>query len=186
MKDNNFDTELDKIIRASMELKDEPAPELDKKLKAAVYRQEVALKKQSSTRDIPLWYLPMILNLVTFSMLGLAAFMLISNMYLSCIAAGVSGVRWERRTYRSGDLAGAFLAVAATDDRAVNRQVGEEARALGIPVSVADCREECSFFFPAVCEGGGVTAGLVSRGGRDHGRTARAARADLGNPPLVV
>ena len=76
---------------------------------------------------------------------------------------GVSGVRWERRTYRSGDLAGAFLAVAATDDRAVNRQVGEEARALGIPVSVADCREECSFFFPAVCEGGGVTAGLVSR-----------------------
>ena len=90
---------------------------------------------------------------------------------------GVSGVRWERRTYRSGDLDGASLAVAATDDRAVNRQVGEEARALGIPVSVADCREECSFFFPAVCEGGGVTAGLVSRGGRDHGRTARAARA---------
>lgn len=90
---------------------------------------------------------------------------------------GVSGVRWERRTYRSGDLAGAFLAVAATDDRAVNRQVGEEAQSLGIPVSVADSREECSFFFPAVCEGGGVTAGLVSRGGRDHARTARAARA---------
>lgn len=90
---------------------------------------------------------------------------------------GVPGARWERRTYRPGDLAGAFLAVAATDDRAVNRQVGEEARALGIPVSVADCREECSFFFPAVCEGGGVTAGLVSRGGRDHARTARAARA---------
>ena len=89
MKDNNFDTELDKIIRASMELKDEPAPELDKKLKAAVCRGEAALKKQSSTRDIPLWYLPMILNLVTFSMLGLAAFMLISNMYLSCIAAGI-------------------------------------------------------------------------------------------------
>ena len=44
MKDNNFDTELDKIIRASMELKDEPAPELDKKLKAAVCRGEAALK----------------------------------------------------------------------------------------------------------------------------------------------
>ena len=90
---------------------------------------------------------------------------------------GVSGVRWERRTYRSGDLAGAFLAVAATDDRAVNRQVGEEARTLGIPVTVADCREECTFFFPAVCEGGGVTAGLISRHGTDHHRAARAARA---------
>lgn len=90
---------------------------------------------------------------------------------------GVSGVRWERRTYRSGDLAGAFLAVAATDDRAVNRQVGEEARALGIPVTVADCREECTFFFPAVCEGGGVTAGLISRHGTDHHRAAKAAKA---------
>ena len=90
---------------------------------------------------------------------------------------GVPGVRWERRAYAPGDLAGAFLAVAATGDRRVNRRVGEEARALGIPVSVADRREECSFFFPAVCQGGGVTAGLVSLGGGDHARTARAARA---------
>ena len=89
MKDHHFDTELDKIIRASMELKDEPAPELDKMLKAAIYRKEEELKKQSSTREISLWYLPMILNLVTFSMLGVAAFMLISNMSLSCIAAGI-------------------------------------------------------------------------------------------------
>ena len=70
--------------------------------------------------------------------------------------------------YFPGDLDGAFLAVAATDDRAVNRAVGEEARALGIPVSVADCREECTFFFPAVCQGGGLVAGVVSRGGGDH------------------
>ena len=40
MKDHHFDTELDKIIRASMELKDEPAPELDKMLKAAIYRKK--------------------------------------------------------------------------------------------------------------------------------------------------
>ena len=89
----------------------------------------------------------------------------------------VSGVRWERRTYMSGDLEGAFLAVAATNDRKVNHQVGEEARGLGIPVSVADCRAECSFFFPAICQGGGVTAGLVSWKGGDHVRAARAAQA---------
>ena len=70
----------------------------------------------------------------------------------------------------------AALAVAATGDRAVNRAVGEEARGLGIPVSVADRHEECTFYFPAVCLAGGLSAGVVSQG-EDHHKTARAARA---------
>ena len=72
-------------------------------------------------------------------------------------------------------LAGAALAVAATDDRAVNRAVGEEAKVQGIPVSVADCPEECTFFFPALCTGHGVIAGVSGDGG-DHRNTAEAAR----------
>lgn len=87
------------------------------------------------------------------------------------------GICWLQREYQHGDLAGATLAVAATDSRAVNRQVGEEAGTLGIPVTVADCRGECTFFFPAMCEGGGVTAGLISREGTDHHRAAKAAKA---------
>ena len=87
-----------------------------------------------------------------------------------------SGVETLRRNYAPGDLAGAFLAVAATDDRAVNRAVGEEARERGIPVSVADRRSECSFFFPALCTGGKLTAGVVSDG-TGHHATARAAKA---------
>ena len=87
-----------------------------------------------------------------------------------------SGVTWLRRPYAPGDLAGAELAVSATDDRAVNRAVGEEARALGIPVSVADAPEECTFFFPAVCTGENLVAGVAGRGD-DHARTARAAKA---------
>lgn len=86
------------------------------------------------------------------------------------------GISWEKRGYRSGELAGAALAVAATGDRSVNRQVGEEARALGIPVSVADSPEECTFFFPAICTGSGLVAGVVGRGD-DHRLTARAAKA---------
>ncbi len=86
------------------------------------------------------------------------------------------GVRWLQRPYAAGDLAGAELAVSATDDRAVNRAVGEEARALGIPVSVADAPEECTFFFPAVCAGQGIVAGVAGKGD-DHARTARAAKA---------
>jgi len=86
------------------------------------------------------------------------------------------GITWLQRPYRSGDLLGAFLAIAATDDRAVNRQVGEEARALQIPVSVADCEAECTFYFPAICTGSNLIAGLVSTDG-DHHQTVRAAKA---------
>lgn len=82
---------------------------------------------------------------------------------------------WLARYYQPGDLSGAALAVAATDSRSVNRQVGEEAHALGIPVSVADAPEESSFFFPALCQGSRVIAGVVSQG-EDHTAAANAAR----------
>ncbi len=42
------------------------------------------------------------------------------------------------RPYAAGDLAGAWLAVAATDRRAVNAAVATEAEALGILVNIAD------------------------------------------------
>lgn len=85
------------------------------------------------------------------------------------------GLEWHRRPYRPGDLKDAVLVVAASGSREVNRQVGQEARQLGIPVSVADRREECTFFFPAICQGETVLAGVVSRG-EDHRATAAAAK----------
>ncbi len=66
------------------------------------------------------------------------------------------------RGFREDDLDGAVLAVAAADERAVNHQAAMLCRARGIPVSTADCAEESTFFFPAVCAGDGLTAGLVS------------------------
>ena len=81
----------------------------------------------------------------------------------------------HRRSYEKSDLSGAFLAVAATDDRAVNHRIAADCAFLGIPVSVADSAEESTFFFPAVCEGNGLTAGVVSRGAA-HGKTAEAAK----------
>ena len=53
----------------------------------------------------------------------------------------MEGIQWEQRPYAPGDVAGAAIAVAATDDRSVNRAAVEEARALGVPVSVADAPE---------------------------------------------
>ena len=86
------------------------------------------------------------------------------------------GIVWKQREYAPGDLEGAYLAVAATGSREVNHQVGLDAGRLGIPVSVADCEGECTFYFPAVCAGENLIAGVVS-GGKDHHRTARAAKA---------
>ena len=91
------------------------------------------------------------------------------------LKAKADGLTWLQRPYEPGDLEGAFLAIAATDNRQVNHQVGEEARRLGIPVSVADCEAECSFYFPAICTGEDLVAGGVSSG-KDHHKTARAAR----------
>ncbi|MDR2179398.1 MAG: precorrin-6A reductase [Synergistaceae bacterium] len=67
--------------------------------------------------------------------------------------------RWEER-----DFDGIFTAVLATDDRELNRSMGERARKAGIPVSVADASEECSFFFPSLVAEGEVSA-AVSAGG---------------------
>lgn len=92
------------------------------------------------------------------------------------LAEETPGVRHIPRAYRPGDLEGAYLALAATDDPAVNAAAGEEARALGIFFNRSDCPAECGFFFPAICEGGGMTAGLVGDGS-DHEKTARTAKA---------
>ncbi len=49
-------------------------------------------------------------------------------------------------------LDGAALVIAATDDRSVNRQVSELARARNIPVNVVDDPELCSFIMPAILD----------------------------------
>ncbi len=84
------------------------------------------------------------------------------------------GVRYEERIYRSGDLAGAFLVVAAADDGSVNEAAGREARQLGIFFNRSDEPSGCDFFFPAICQGNGMVAGLVGDGS-DHRRTAETA-----------
>ena len=86
------------------------------------------------------------------------------------------GVVHVPRTYRPGDLEGAFLAVAATDDAAVNDAVEAEARRLGILFNRSDRPGSCDFYFPAICRTDTLVAGVVGDGS-DHRRTARAAKA---------
>lgn len=73
-----------------------------------------------------------------------------------------------QRGYARGDCAGAVLAVAATDNRACNRSVRDECAAAGIPVSVADCTDECGFYFPGIVTSGDVVVGVTASGGDHH------------------
>jgi precorrin-2 dehydrogenase/sirohydrochlorin ferrochelatase len=66
--------------------------------------------------------------------------------------------------YEKGHLEGARIAVAATDDEAVNRQVAEDARAAGVLVNVVDRPELCDFIVPAQVRRGDLLI-AISTGG---------------------
>lgn len=70
----------------------------------------------------------------------------------------------EPREYADGDLEGAYLVIAATDNLEVNRQVSEDAHARRMPVNVVDQPELCSFVMPAIIDRSPVVA-AVSTGG---------------------
>ena len=89
MRDNQSNIVIEEVIQASMKMTDVPDPELNQKLKAALYQQEAVLQKQPATHKVSIWYLPMILNLVTFIMLAGVALIVISNIYLSYFASGI-------------------------------------------------------------------------------------------------
>ncbi len=73
-------------------------------------------------------------------------------------------VEWLSRDYDSIDLEGCWLVIAATDDRAVNRRVGEEAGRAGVWANVADRPEAGGFTVPAHFRQGELVI-AVSTGG---------------------
>lgn len=75
------------------------------------------------------------------------------------------GIRLVRRAYREGDLEGAVLAIAATDDPATNRQVWDEGERRGVWLNAVDDPDHCHFIAPAVYRSGDLTV-AVSTGGR--------------------
>jgi precorrin-2 dehydrogenase/sirohydrochlorin ferrochelatase len=68
------------------------------------------------------------------------------------------------RTYQPGDLAGARLVIAATDDPAVNALVWHEAQAAGCLVNVVDDPGYCNFHVPAVVRRGDLVLSISTGG----------------------
>ena len=99
MESNDYESSLNELIRASMELEDEPSCELNIRLKAELYQKEAAMPGRQS-HSISLWYVPMILNFMTFSLFAVFALLVISNPYIAKLIAGIC-------LYMS--MAGAFI-----------------------------------------------------------------------------
>ncbi len=73
-------------------------------------------------------------------------------------------VRWEQRKYEYGDLTGAFIAIAATNVREVNRRIFDEANERGVILNAVDDPPNCSFIAPSIVRRGPVTL-AISTGG---------------------
>ncbi|WP_432617132.1 precorrin-6A reductase [Butyricicoccus sp.] len=80
-----------------------------------------------------------------------------------------------KREFQPDDIHGAFLVTAATNQHGLNHDIYALCQREHIFVSTADDRNACSFFFPAVRTGNGLSVGLVSDGS-DHKKTARTAK----------
>jgi len=90
---------------------------------------------------------------------------------LAELAAG-GGIDLRRRVYRTGDLAGAWLAIAGTDDRGANAQVWAEAEREGVLLNAVDDLDHCSFIAPAIHREGDITV-AVSTSGKSPALAAR-------------
>ena len=79
--------------------------------------------------------------------------------------AGEGRLELTRRAYTHGDLEGAFLAIAATDDPGVNAEVFAEAEERGVLLNAVDDTEHCNFTVPSVVRRGDLTV-AISTGGK--------------------
>lgn len=86
-------------------------------------------------------------------------------------------VRWLKRRYRRGDLAGARVVVAATNDQAVNRQVCADAKRRKLLVNCVAPPDAGNFIVPSVVRHGHLTI-AVSTGGVSPA-LAKRLRRDL-------
>ncbi len=84
--------------------------------------------------------------------------------------AGISGLHLQgsielvARQYREGDLEGASLVFAATDNGVVNRQVREESLRLAVPLNAADRPDMCDFIVPSLIRKGPLLIAISTSG----------------------
>jgi precorrin-2 dehydrogenase/sirohydrochlorin ferrochelatase len=73
-------------------------------------------------------------------------------------------VKVLRRRYQAGDLPGAFLVIAASDDSEINRQVVKEAKGKSVLVNAVDDPENSDFIAPSSVRRGDMTIAISTTG----------------------
>lgn len=73
-------------------------------------------------------------------------------------------IRWLPRRYRKGDLRGARLVVAATDDLALNRTICAEAKRHKLLVNCIAPPAAGNFIVPSLLTRGGITLAISTNG----------------------
>jgi siroheme synthase-like protein len=74
-------------------------------------------------------------------------------------------IDWQRREYAGpGDLEGAFMVIAATDDTDVNIAVFDDAERRAMLVNVVDVPPLCNFILPAIVRTGPVAIAISTAG----------------------
>jgi precorrin-2 dehydrogenase/sirohydrochlorin ferrochelatase len=70
----------------------------------------------------------------------------------------------RQKAYEPGDLAGAFVVIAATGDRAFAQALWQEAQANGQLINIVDMPSCCSFIIPSVLRRGQLTISVSTEG----------------------
>jgi precorrin-2 dehydrogenase/sirohydrochlorin ferrochelatase len=73
-------------------------------------------------------------------------------------------VTLRAKSYEPGDLAGAFVVVAATTDLAQIEAIWQETRERGQPVNIVDVPRYCTFILPSVLRRGKLTIAVSTEG----------------------
>jgi siroheme synthase-like protein len=92
-------------------------------------------------------------------------------------------ITWLPRAYEPGDLKGAFIAIAATNEHKINQQIANEARQQKALLNVVDTPHLCTFIAPSIAQRGAVVV-ATSTGGASPA-LARKFREELSRSRLM-
>jgi precorrin-2 dehydrogenase/sirohydrochlorin ferrochelatase len=73
-------------------------------------------------------------------------------------------IEWQQRGFRSDDLDGMFLVVAATSSTEVHEQIFKEATRREVLCNIVDVPELCDFYYPAVVQRGALQIAISTSG----------------------
>lgn len=86
-------------------------------------------------------------------------------------------IRLQLKPFRSADLHGIFLVVAATNSSKVHRSIYRQARARGVLCNIVDVPQLCDFYYPALVRRGQLQIAISTAGASPS--LARRLRQEL-------